>query len=61
MSCTNGVCKGSYMEQWNVQDNPASMVGNLREEAEKFLRNFYSSHDRLVEKYSCNRSNICIE
>ena len=51
MSCTNSVCKGSYLDQWNVQDNPASMVVNLREEAEKFLRNFYLSHDRLVGKF----------
>ena len=27
------------------------MVVNLREEAEKFLRNFYLSHDRLVGKF----------
>ena len=47
MSCTNGVCKGSHMEQWHVQDNAASMITNLRTEAEKFLSGFYSTHSRF--------------
>ena len=48
MGCTGNVCKGSHMMQWDVnEDNYMKYITNLRTDAEKFLKNFYSSNDRF--------------